>query len=154
MPLTLTFADQATGIVLDPEGGWELNGGREPSVAADLGTALESAAAYLRRHPGAEAWIGQGDLSFRVVLPPPPTFMRWLAAFKASGDLGGVDLGMHLGEVVSLLGLPRQTGCLSRRYPCSGVFRYDKALDFHFDRHGVLFLIHEDHVKVPRTVLV
>lgn len=153
MPLILTFAEQSTGIVLDPDGRWEMS---SPStrLVPDMSTALEEIAAYLRKYPGAEAWIGHGDLSFRIVLPPPPSFVRWQSGFKASGDLGAVRLGLDLGEVISLLGLPKLTGGVSRKYPCSAILRYERALDFHFDRHGVLFLVHDYHAEAPRTVLV
>jgi hypothetical protein len=155
MPITLSYVEQATGIVLGADGSRELDA-KVPYTesARDMPEAIERIKKYLMRVPGSEAWISDQEHSFRVTVPDCVGFEAWLTRYSASGDTGSISIGMDLGAVISEIGLPAQVGHGLGRRGLGAIFRYSPgSVDFHFLKDGKLFLVHDDDLDNPRTIL-
>lgn len=155
MPITLSYAEQATGIILGADGSRELSA-KEPysESACDMPNAIEKIRQYLMRVPDSEAWISYRELSYRVTVPNCGRFEAWMMRYSASGDIGSIKIGMDFGAVISEVGLPSQVGHGLVRRGFSAIFRYSPgSVDFHFIEDGKLFLVHDDDLDNPRTIL-
>ena len=155
MPITLSYAEQATGIVLDAHGRRELNA-KVPyfEAARDMPEAVTRLGRYLARVPSSEAWINYLELSYRVTLPDCERFGAWAKRCSETGDTGAISIGMDVGAVISELGLPALVGSGPGRQGLGAVLRYSPGLvDFHFSNDGRLFLVFDDDPDNPRTML-
>ncbi len=155
MPINLSYAEQATGIVLGADGSRELNAKVPYSESArDMPEAIERVKKYLLSVPGSEAWISDQEHSYRVTVPAWGRFEAWLTRYSASGDTGSISIGMDLGAVISEVGLPSQVGQGLGHRGLGAIFRYSPgSVDFHFLKDGTLFLVHDDDLDNPRTIL-
>jgi|APTNR8051073442_1049403.scaffolds.fasta_scaffold03514_1 hypothetical protein len=155
MPITLSYAEQATGIVLGADGSRELDAKMAFSESVrDLPEAIEKIEKYLVHVPDSEAWISYRENSYRVTMPAPGRFEAWFTRYSASGDTGPISIGMDLGAVISEVGFPSQVGHGLGRRGLAAIFRYSPgSVDFHFLEDGTLFLVYDDDLDDPRTIL-
>ena len=155
MPITLTYAEQATGIVLGADGNRGLDALEAYSEkAADLPEAIEKIEAYLERIPDSEAWINYREHSYRTTIPGSGGFGDWITRYSETGDTEPIVIGMDLGAVISEIGIPAQVGHGLGHRGLGAIFRYSPgSVDFHFDADGTLFLVHDDDLDSPRTIL-
>jgi hypothetical protein len=153
MPIRVSFAEQATGIVTATYGERTLG----PATFERFDGMTEAMAAvrsYLEIHPDHEAWVGSSVSSHRIVLPSGIGFDTWFEQFWRDGNLGDIAVGITYGEVVTRLGWPDMCSTQLRRSPMATIFRYGpKHVDFHFDDGGRLWLVHMDDLDDPQTIL-
>ncbi len=122
--------------------------------ACDMSNAIEKIVQYLLRAPDSEAWVSYRELSYRVTVPDCGSYEAWIMCYSASGDIGSIKIGMDVGAVISEVGLPSQVGHGLVRRGFSAIFRYSPgSVDFHFFEDGTLFLVHDDDLDNPRTIL-
>lgn len=153
MPVRLIFADQATGVVTQPSGEWAF--GEPPYIGCEgMAEALTLAESCLQDHGDYEAWIGTSQTSYRITIPSQSGFMPWMDAYHQHGSLGSIQLGQSFGKIISMLGFPNQCSMSPAKSPLAVVFRYlPGSVDFHFDAEGRLWLVHDDSLDAPHTLL-
>ena len=153
MPIRISFAEQATGIVTTTSGERALS----PSTFErfeGMTEALAAVQSYLEIHPDHEAWVGSSVSSHRIILPSGIGFDRWFDQFERDGSLGDIAVGITYGEVLTQLGWPDMCSTQLRRSPMATIFRYGpKHVDFHFEDGGRLWLVHLDDLDDPKTIL-
>ena len=152
MPITISYAEQATGIVLNAAGERELDASKPyAETVTNLPKAITALENYFETTPESEALLMFRGSSWRVSVPDRRAFKSWISHYAETGETGGIELGLDVGAVITAIGLPAKVAAGAG---IGGILRYSPgSVDFHFLEDGTLFLVHDDDLDNPKTIL-